>query len=358
MLARPHSKQIQTSDLTMPRTLASGFVIVLSALIVICPAKAQSPATTADKQDAQMWLKKIQSAAQKQNFAGTFVYQQGTHIRTSRIAHRLEGKDEIEKLEILDGKPREYIRNNDEIVCYVPETKTLLIERRGGRDVFPALLASNPVALTEYYDVRKGGTARVAGHEAQAIILEPKDNFRYGYLLWADKVTGLLLRAQTLNEKKEVVEQITFTQISIGNVDKSRVKPSFKSTKGWRIENATMSQAEASGWRVKSVPPGFKKIREVRRVVSDAAPPIAVDKTNAHVPLSRREVLQMVFSDGLAAISVFVEPGMENRKEGSVQQGAMNITGKRHGDFWLTIVGEVPYVAIKQVANSVEYQSR
>jgi sigma-E factor negative regulatory protein RseB len=165
-----------------------------------------------------------------------------------------------------------------------------------------------------------------------------------------------LLRAQTLNDKKEVVEQISFTQISIGNVDKNGVKPSFPNTSGWRVENAVMSQVNLSGWTVKSMPPGFKKIREVKRLVSDTSPTTAASSANAQ---SRpREVSQMVFSDGLAAISVFVEPGSYSRTEGSMQQGAVNIIGKRQGDFWLTIVGEVPAAAIKQVANSIEFKPK
>lgn len=330
------------------------FVVALSSLAAFS-TYAENADSLNDKREAQTWLKKIQSAAQKLNYSGTFVYQQANQMRTSRITHLLNGKNEIEKLEILDGKPREYIRNNEEIICYMPETKTLLVEKRVTHDVFPAILAANPSDLAESYDVRKDETGRVAGYDCQAIVLEPKDNLRYGYKLWAEKSTGLLLRAQTLNDKKEVVEQISFTQISIGNVDKNGVKPSFPNTSGWRVENAVMSQVNLSGWTVKSMPPGFKKIREVKRLVSDTSPTTAAS-TNAQ---SRpREVSQMVFSDGLAAISVFVEPGSYSRTEGSMQQGAVNIIGKRQGDFWLTIVGEVPAAAIKQVANSIEFKPK
>ncbi|RJG07895.1 transcriptional regulator [Noviherbaspirillum cavernae] len=339
------------------------FVVAFSVLFALS-AKAQNIESPADKREAQSWLKKIQSAAQKLNYAGTFVYQQGTQIRTSRITHLVDGKREIEKLEILDGKPREYIRSNEEVVCYVPEAKTLLVEKRVTHDVFPAILAANPSDLTDFYNVRKGEAGRVAGHDSQAIVLEPKDNLRYGYQLWAEKTTGLLLRAQTLNEKSEVVEQITFTQIAIGNIDKNRVKPTFQNTAGWRVENAVMSQVSLSGWTVKSVPPGFKKIREVKRLVSDTTPMNSSAsgnaQNNAHPATQphQREVSQIVFSDGLAAISVFIEPGTQSRTEGFMQQGAMNIAGKRQGDFWLTIVGEVPSTAIKQVANSIEFKSR
>jgi len=335
----------------MRQTLAFlKFVVIFSSLSVF-----SAYAQTTDKQEAQVWLRKIQLAAQKLNYSGTFVYQQGNLVRTSRISHILDGKNEIEKLEVLDGKPREYIRNNDEIVYYVPEAKTLLIEKRVTQDIFPALLATNPADLLEYYVIKKEETRRIAGFDCQAIVLEPTDQLRYGYKLWAEKRSGLLLRAQTINENNVAIEQIAFTQISIGNIARSRVKSSFPNTHGWRVENAVMTPGNLSGWNIKGVPPGFKKIRELKRLVSD------ITKTNsasaANLP-SQREIEQIVFSDGMAAISVFIESGVQGRTEGSIQQGAMNIMGKRYGDFWLTIVGEVPAAAIKQVANSIEFKSK
>lgn len=335
------------------------FVVALSLLLAFS-AKAENAESPSEKREALAWLRKIQSAAQKLNYSGTFVYQQANQMRTSRVTHVLDGKNEIEKLEILDGKPREYIRNNEEVICYVPEAKTLLVEKRITHDIFPAILAANPTDLTEFYDVKKDASGRVAGRECQAIVLEPKDNLRFGYRLWADKSTGLLLRAQTLNEKRDVVEQIAFTEISIGNIDRNRAKTSFPNTNSWHVENATMSQVSLSGWTVKSLPLGFRKIREVKRLVSDASAAANTASTSLHpaAPPNQREVAQMVFSDGLAAISVFIEPGSQSRTEGSMQQGAMNIMGKRYGDFWLTIVGEVPSAAIRQVANSIEFKSK
>ncbi|CAN5440032.1 MucB/RseB C-terminal domain-containing protein [soil metagenome] len=327
-------------------------VVVLVGFVAFS-ASAENVGASAEKQDVQAWLRKIQVAAQKLNYSGTFVYQQGNQIRTSRITHLADGKNEIEKLEILDGKPREYIRNNEEITCYEPDTKTLLVEKRVVQDVFPAILGANTNELENYYNLKKGETGRVAGFDCQVVVLEPKDKLRYGYKLWSEKSSGLLLRAQTLNEKNEAVEQIAFTQIEIGNIDRNRVKSSFSNTNDWRVENAVMSQGNLSAWTVKMVPPGFKKIREMKRLVSDS--PASGSPGNSQI--SQREVSQVVFSDGLAAISVFIEPGSQSRTEGSLQQGAMNIIGKRHGDFWLTIVGEVPYAAIKQVANSIEFKT-
>jgi sigma-E factor negative regulatory protein RseB len=332
----------------MPQTLAFfRFAVLLSSFIAFS-AHAE---TAASQTEAQAWLKKIQSSAQKLSYAGTFVYQQGAQMRTSRITHIMQGKRELEKLEILDGKPREYIRNNEEISCYLPDSKSIRVEKRVTHDIFPAILGANPTDLAEHYELKKGETGRVAGHDTQAIVLEPKDQLRYGYKLWAEKSTGLLLRAQTINEKNDVVEQIAFTQIKIGQVDPVKVKTSYADTHGWHVENATMSETDLSNWTVKEMPAGFKKIREMKRVIADSAP-------GPHAASTQREVSQIVYSDGLAAISIFIEPSTQSRTEGTMQQGAMNILGKRQGDYWITVVGEVPAVAIRQVANSIEFKSK
>lgn len=329
---------------------------VVLSLVMVLSAQAESAdaANAADKQEAQALLKKIQSAAQKLNYSGTFVYQQANQIRTSRITHVLEGRNEVEKLEILDGQPREYIRRNEDVTCYMPETRTKIVEKRVTQDGFPAILAALPADLTDYYNVKMGETGRVAGFDCQAVLLEPKDNMRYGYKLWAEKNSGLLLRAQTLNGKNEIVEQISFTQIGIGNIDHSHLKPSFGNTSSWHTESSVINPANLNEWTVTGMPPGFKKVRELKRLVADAPS----SKSAAGTAAMRREVSQLIFSDGLVAISIFIEPGSQSRTEGSLQQGALNIVGKRQGDYWLTIVGDVPPAAMRQVANSIELKNK
>lgn len=338
----------------MRQTLVLLHFFVLVSSLLQAPAFAQNDATV-DKRDAQAWLSKIKSAAQKLNYSGVFVYQQANQVRTSRITHIVDGKNELEKLEVLDGRPREYIRNNDEVTYYLPDARILQVERRITSDIFPAILAASPAEIAEHYKVSKRDSGRVAGFDAQIIQLEPRDHLRYGYRLWAEKGNGLLLRAQTLDENGEPVEQIAFTRLEIHHIDRNRIKTSYPNTSNWRVENAVMNPASLSGWTVKAVPPGFRKIRELTRIVSETSAP---NSGNAGAAVVRREVAQIVFSDGLAAISVFIEPGAQSRTEGSMRQGAMNIMGKRHGEYWLTIVGEVPAVAIRQVANSIEFKPK
>ncbi|MFI4938738.1 MAG: MucB/RseB C-terminal domain-containing protein [Burkholderiales bacterium] len=317
-------------------------------------ASADTVDPLVDRRDAQMWLKKIQSAAQKLNYSGIFIYQQANQVRASRITHVVDGKSELGKLEILDGKPREYIRRDEEVACYIPESRTVLIDKRYTPDFFPAIPMANSSDLADHYDLKKAGSGRVAGYDCQTIALEPKDNLRYGYRLWAEKNTGLLLRVQTVNERNTVVEQITFAQVAIGGFDKNSVRPSYANIGGWHVESTSTTQENLSGWSVKTVPPGFRKIHELKRLVPDnPVPNLAGNGVSA-----QHEISQMVFSDGLAAISVFIEPGSQSRIEGSMQQGAINIVGKRQGDFWLTVVGEVPSAAIRQVANSIEFKPK
>ncbi len=337
-------------------TAVSRFNIAMAAAACLLGVLSSAAAQDAmdDKREVGSVLKQMQMSAQKLNYRGTFVYQQASQIRTSRITHVLDGSTELEKLEILDGQPREYLRKNDEVTCYLPESKTLQIEKNVTQEVFPALLTSNASSLPDTYAIKKAELARVAGIDCQTYWLDPKDGLRYGYRLCVEKKSGLLLRAQTVNTKNEVIEQIAFTQVAIGEVDKQKVKSSFQNVTQWQVENLTVQSNIHSGWVVKSRPAGFKKIREMKRLI-----PVAANAKNSDgSALKAHQVIQMIFSDGLAAISVFIEPDGENRTEGSLQQGAMTIMGKRQADFWLTVVGEVPPNAIRQVMNSIEFKSK
>lgn len=324
-------------------------LIVAQALLFLSSiASAQS----GEERDLLKLLQTTQAAAKKSSYSGTFVYQQGNQIRTSRITHGFDGDAEVEKLEILDAKPREYIRRNGEVSCYLPDSKVIQIEKNLSQEEFPALLSENVNLLPESYYIKKAQMSRVAGVECQVLNFQPKDALRYGFRLCVEKNAGLLLGVQTLNPRNEVIEQIAFTQISLGDVDKNRLKPSYTNVAQWKTENMTVQANVNSGWTVKNLPSGFKKTLETKRLI-----PISANVANAEQGQAKsHQVVQMMFSDGLSTISVFVEPNTGNRTEGSLQQGAMTIMGKRSGDNWVTVVGEVPNAAIKQVMNSVQFK--
>lgn len=306
------------------------------------------PATAADGGDGLGWLQRVASAARTINYVGTFVYQHGNRVESSRIVHLVDESGEHEKLETLDGPPREIIRHNDEIYCYFPEGKQLRIEKGQPRKTFPALLPEQISALTENYQVRLGGRERIAGYECQVILLEPRDGLRYGHKLWADVGSGLLLKAIMFDDRGRVVEQFAFTQVEIGRpVDQSLLKPKYEARTPLRQEAVTANGPGAgkpSGWIIRDPPAGFKKVFETRRLLG-AKP---------------RPVIHIMLSDGLVAVSVFVETAEANSPIGQrhSNQGAINIVSRVVNNHLVTVVGEAPAATVMKIADSIVYQGQ
>jgi len=317
-------------------------------------ARAQQPDDpVATRKAAADWLDRIQQAAQQQDYEGTFVYQRGGFVQSSRIAHyAARGEGEFERIESLDGKPRKLLRHNDELYTFVPERKLCVVERRQARDSFPALLGASGEHVMSVYDAKLLGKDRVAGVDAQVVELVPKDAYRFAYKLWADARTGLLLRSQTLDVDERVLEQIAFSQLQVGAAapgEKSAIATGMRNLNGWTVVRPPVAPVDmvAQGWQIAPGVAGFKKIREVRRPMAarDAGdPPIPVD--------------QAVFTDGLATISVFIESAEKNtRKEGAGSTGATHVLVKRRGEFWITVLGEVPPATLQQFASAIEYKA-
>lgn len=318
------------------------------AAAVLSFAAGSATAAPLDQEEALKILEHIARAARELSYKGTFVYQHGDHVETSRIVHFVDDSGEYEKLETLDGPRREIIRNNDEVLCYYPEAKVVRSEKRVARRTFPALLPEQLSALTDYYEIRKAETERIAGHDAQALVLLPKDGMRYGHKLWADAESGLLLKARMVNERHHAVEQFTFTQVTIGaGVTRDMVKPSFVVRyPEWRLDqfaNNTLSNVD-SGWVVTQFPAGFRKIMEMRR-----------SKQGSSVP-----IIHLVYSDGMAAVSVFIESaaGHAGIQQGLSHQGAINIYIRTLDNQVITVLGEAPAATVMQIANSVAFRGK
>ena len=265
--------------------------------------------------DALLWLQRIHAATQKLSYTGTFVYRGGDQTETSRIVHVVDRRGIRERLETLEGYPREIIRDGDEVKCYLPDRMTVKVDKQTNHKVFPGLLPDNIQDISEHYDVSAGEIERIAGYDSQAIVLKPKDQLRYGRKLWADKKTGMLLKSQTFDDKNETIEQFAFTQISIGGkIGNEQLQPRLLAkARVWHIENSGAVEANlaASGWTIRPELPGFKKVTEMKRTQGGST-----------------DVGHVIYSDGLAAISVFIEP-MANKTSlppaGLSRQGAINL---------------------------------
>jgi len=311
------------------------------ALLAVCSGLAQAQFQTSP--DAMALLRRIYQATEKLSYTGTFVYQQGERTETSRVARVTGPGGAVERIEILDGMPREIVRTRDTVRCYLPESRTVKLERRTDPRAFPALLPERITDLARNYAIARGKPLRIAGYDSEAVVLTPKDELRYGYKLWADVGTGMLLKARTFNGEGETVEQFSFVQLAIGHVPRDRVKTRH-AAQNWRIEDAAVTPADLarSGWSVGAALPGFRKIVEVTRKLGPARP-----------------VGQMVYSDGLAAVSVFIEP-MSGRAEavrpGLSSLGAFHIYTREVASHIVTVVGEAPAASVRRIADTVEFR--
>ena len=292
-------------------------------------------------EDAAPWLARAASAARQLNYTGTVVYQHGGLFETSRLIHLNDRGEELEKLVNLDGPAREVIRNRGEVRCFYPDAKIVRIEPRTFRNAFPSLSPHQQKSLSEYYEFRKAETGRVAGLDTQAWIFEPKDGMRYGHKFWVDVATGLILKGRIVDERNEGVEQFMFTDISIGaKVDREMVKPTWPmSPPDWRIRQLGPGEVEMTdtGWTVTRAPAGFIKIVEgFRRLRGE------------------RQVAHLIYTDGLVAVSVFIEPvGGAPHPIGLSTQGGINVYARQLDDSLVTVLGEAPAVTIRLIANSV-----
>lgn len=314
-------------------------------------------ALAAEGQPALDWLKTVAFAAHQTDYSGVFVYQYDNHVETSRITHVVETDSEYEKLESLDGPKREIIRHHGQVWCYINH-KMVQVGSQQGRGRFPSLLPEQLSALSENYQVKKASLERVAGYNAQVILFQPKDSLRFSHKIWVHTDTGLLLKAAVLDDKNQIVEQYAFTQLKIGGeLDRSWVlsskagEASGKSAASGKSMNphGAPDPAKAgtpinSGWVVDALPSGFKKTMEVQRPMR-----------GKHAP-----VTQLVFSDGLGAISVFIEPADtdEDDVDGLTSRGGVNLYHKVVDKHLLTVVGEVPPRTVMQVLDSVRYNGQ
>ncbi|HYA39277.1 MAG TPA: sigma-E factor regulatory protein RseB domain-containing protein, partial [Candidatus Methylomirabilis sp.] len=241
-------------------------IIVVSLSFLIC-----SPVMATES--AHAWLAKINEAARHLEYEGIFIYQHDSQLETMHIFHKLENGSTKERLVSLNGTPREIIRDNKEIRCYWPDMKSVVVEyRKADNKNFPSLLPQYLGNLDEFYALQTGGTDRIADRQAQLVIVKPADNYRYGYHLWADKQTGLLLKADLVDTKGNVLEQFMFTEINIGTkIPESALAPGMPG-EGlvWYREGQDEDSKIASAlpeWVATRLPKGFRLSMHVTRRV-------------------------------------------------------------------------------------------
>ncbi len=323
------------------RDQGRGFFAIIAAV-----AASLAP-TFAQAENNLMALQRMAQASRQLTYEGVFVYRNADRMETSRIAHTwVDGRD-LERIEVLDGSPREMIRNGDEITSFFPIEKRLIVETRATHRQFPALLPAGLSRLQDSYSIRSIGQGRVAGINSRVIILEPRDNLRYGHEFWLDNASGLLLRAVVLGGHGETLDSLSFTQIAIGGtLPPQALKPRFPN-EGLQVQKITTTEIvpEDLGWVFHKKIPGFRRINSMKRQSGSGKP-----------------ALHILFSDGVATISAFIEP-RANPEEGEQSSpavlssmGALNVYHRHTPQHYLVVMGEVPALALKQLGDGIEWR--
>lgn len=298
--------------------------------------------------DARARLARMHAAALERNYHGTMVFSAGGNLSSSRVAHYAVAEQSYELIEALDGRMQRIYRHNDTVHTVWPQAGVVVVEKRAGPG--GSLMQTVEARALELYEMRHEGIDRVAGRDAEVLLLQPRDEWRYAQRLWADLASGLMLRADVLTSARRILESSAFSQVEIGvkaNVD-AVLQPLRRlgSLKLLRAQTER-TQLESEGWVMSRPLPGFQLASCVRRPL-EATPPQA--------ERASPQLVQAVFSDGLTHVSLFIERFDEqrHRKEVQAQMGATATLMQRRGEHWLTAMGDVPPATLKLLLDGLE----
>ncbi len=300
------------------------------------------------ERDVAEWLVRLQQATRIPSYVGTFVVSSSSGAMASaRIWHVCDGDLLMERVEALTGVPRSIYRRNESVVTFLPESRTVKTEQREAAGVFPNLLApGSGFSTADFYAARNVGQDRVAGFDADIVQFDPRDELRFGYRIWSEKRTGMVVKTQTLDRSGRVLEQSAFSELQLNApVEVGKLQRMMAGTEGYQVEKVerVRTTPQAEGWALKSDVPGFKTQSCYRRPMAPA-----------------RSTLQWSFSDGLATVSLFLEPFQPQRhvREGVATLGATHTLSRRladgAGDWWVTAVGEVPPQTLQAFVERLE----
>lgn len=305
--------------------------------------------------DAWLMLQKTAYAARELNYQGVFTYQNGKQTRSVQITHMNRDGQEMTRNLVLDAKlqakqSREVFSQGNDILIVSPKnesnnTSTVVIEKRRGQNLFPAMLPTDLQALKTSYTTRISATEMVAGRGTQVIELIANDNYRYSYKIWADAEFGLLLKMTLIDSNKQTLEQFEFTQLSMLNSrDVNWFQPKIDVKKNYVTDVSAPVNHVDTNWIVAELPTGYMK----------------VDHVVLNLPGKTAPVDQMIFSDGIASVSLFIEPILKaiRPKTGHMVIGSTNICANVIDGYQITVVGEVPAATVLQIAKAVTFKKQ
>ena len=312
-------------------------------------AFALAAAASAIAQEPRQWLERMNQALTSRNYDGVFAHWQDGRVEMLRIIHRNVNGQVTERLASLDGSGREFIRNGAELSCYLPDKRTVRVSHSASS---ASLLTSIPAIDNKsaaFYDIEEVMRTRVNRRDTRVIAVTPRDEFRYGYRLWIDESTAMPLKTQLCDAHGRVIEQVVFANLELANrIPDSAFRPDV-ATDGFQWVRNDPTPAASAGmpnlsvlWSALRLPPGFRMTVRSAQLLPGAHDPVA----------------HLVFTDGLASVSVFVESGFaapadQQTVAGVASVGSASAFTTVIDGHKVTAVGEVPPNTVRFIATSV-----
>ncbi|HET8880707.1 MAG TPA: MucB/RseB C-terminal domain-containing protein [Solimonas sp.] len=301
---------------------------------------------TAAAADPADWLAQMSEAARTANYQGVIVYQTHARLETMRVVHRNRKGKEVERVQTLTGAPREIIRTGNEVVCLLPKDRKVTLELPTPKALFPGLTPERVARISRYYEFRDIGEARIAGRKCRGITIAPRDQYRYGYEIWADADTAVPVKVDLIGRGNAVMEQLMFTEIEFPkSIPDSALQPELDPEKFQRVT------------RVVPEPQPFNVDAEADAQFANLPPGYHVAMRDVRPTLDGRGVVEhMLLSDGLSAISVFTahrRPSVQ-AFQGFSQIGALSAYGRVVGSVHITVVGEAPSDTVRLIGENVQ----
>jgi sigma-E factor negative regulatory protein RseB len=295
---------------------------------------------------AMEWVQRMSDAMRSLNYRGDFVYMHNNRLEGMQISHYKDEQGEKERLLSLNGEAREVIRDNQNLTCIWPSSRKVIVDLARKNSFSPIFIPDDIARLEKFYQMKLVGRDRVANMDAVVVHIDPRDQYRYGMKFWINEANGLMMKSSLLDENEQVIEEVMFTRLELFEGDNKPVidtmppiDDNFTLVRYHSGDSAKIFAAD-NAWQLTGVPGGFWRESVVRRKIPD----------------SDLFVQQMVYTDGLASLSIFIEKKTDLTQSGVSSMGAVNAFIRILNDHSITAIGEVPAITVRQVAESVSFQ--
>ncbi len=303
----------------------------------------QTAQANAAEKGVRAWLQDMVNSVKSLNYRGNFVYLHDNQLESMQLVHTVDASGEKERLISLNGAAREVVRDDASVICIAPDAKSISVSRRGAGGGFRAVFSLDIDTLSEFYDFQLLNRVRVAGRDAQAVAILPKDAYRYGYRIHLDVQNSLPLKTDMLDAKGSAVSQIMFTSIQIDPGVKGATEGDLDGRENYhwvqREPGTVKDEPEEGEWVLKGLPQGYRIRLRAQMPAGRERPPVS----------------HFVLTDGLASLSLYIEPrGTDSAALiGGSRMGAVNAFGRVTEGHQITAVGAVPALTVEKIAGAV-----